>query len=325
MRGRYLIYFVILIFLIISTIFIGRYSLPEKISDYWNDVLLRNLILRIRLPRIIVSLIVGAGLAVSGLVMQNVFQNPLADPGVLGISQAAGFGAAMGFLLFPSLQLPVQVLAFICGILALVLVLKLAQLIKISNRISLIFAGIAVSAFFTAGLGIIKYLADPLDQLPSIVFWLLGSLSSTTWRTVLQVAPISLICISILYMLRWRINIYSMDEEVLFSLGVKGKREVNLILGLTVLLTTSIISITGLVGWVGLIIPNIARLGFGYDTKQSLPAAIITGSAFVLICDTIARASLPGEIPLGILTAFLGAGVFIFLLQTKRDFISNDK
>jgi len=302
------------LFCIIAAIFIGRYQGNSNVWDLLDNELLQALILRIRLPRIIISLLVGSALAVSGLVMQTIFQNSLADPGVLGISQAAGFGASLGILIFPSVAIPVQIFAFFSGIVSMIIVLNLAQLFRTSSRLSLIFAGIAVSAFFSAGLGIIKYLADPLDQLPSIVFWLLGSLSTSEWSTLLQIAPITIMCLIILYLLRWRINVYALNDVVLFSLGIKKKLEIYLILSISVLLTTTIISFSGLIGWVGLIIPNIARLAFGHDLRNSLPASMYVGGLFVLFCDTVARASIAGEIPLGIITAFLGATMFIFLM-----------
>ena len=322
-KKTYSVIISILLLLVFAAALIGRYSFSVDIWEISKNRLLQDLILKVRLPRIAISLLVGAGLAVSGLVMQTIFQNPLADPGVLGISQAAGFGAALGFLLFPTTQIPVQLFAFTCGIISLLVVLQLARMINTSNRISLIFAGIAISAFFSAGLGIIKYLADPLDQLPSIVFWLLGSLSTANWQTVLQIAPITIICLVILFLLRWRINVYALNDSVLFSLGIRKNLEIYLILGVSVLLTTTIISFSGLIGWVGLIIPNIARLAYGYDLRRSLPAAMIVGAIFVLISDTIARAAIAGEIPLGIITAFFGATVFVFLILKKRMFVGN--
>ncbi len=306
--------------IIVAAAFIGRYQTNGNLRAFFNNALLKNLILQIRLPRIIISLLVGAGLAAAGLIMQTIFQNALADPGVLGISQAAGFGAALGILLFPTTNISVQVFAFISGIISMVFVLNLARILKTQNRVALIFAGIAVSAFFSAGLGIIKYLADPLDQLPSIVFWLLGSLSTANWTAVIQIAPITVICIVLLYLLRWRINVYALNDSVLFSLGIKKNLEIYLILGISVLLTTTIISFSGLIGWVGLIIPNLAKLGFGYNLRRSLPASLIIGAIFILFCDTIARASIAGEIPLGIITAFIGASLFVVLITTQRSF-----
>jgi len=308
----------LLFILIVFASLMGRYQGFVTYKELSRNSLLQQLILMVRLPRIVLSLVVGAGLAVSGIVMQTVFQNSLADPGILGISQAAGFGASLGFLLFPTTRIPIQVFAFISGMISLVVVLRLARRIENQNRLSLIFAGIAISAFFSAGLGIVKYLADPLDQLPSIVFWLLGSLSTSDWSAVVQIAPLSIVCMAILYLLRWRINAYSLSDSVLYSLGIDRNIEIYLILGISVLLTTTIISFSGLVGWVGLIVPNVARLAFGYDMRKSLPASILIGAIFVLFSDTLARVLIAGEIPLGIITAFLGALIFIVLILNNR-------
>jgi len=308
----------LLFILIVFASLMGRYQGFVTYKELSRNSLLQQLIVMVRLPRIVLSLVVGAGLAVSGIVMQTVFQNSLADPGILGISQAAGFGASLGFLLFPTTRIPIQVFAFISGMISLVVVLRLARRIENQNRLSLIFAGIAISAFFSAGLGIVKYLADPLDQLPSIVFWLLGSLSTSDWPAVAQIAPLSIVCMAILYLLRWRINAYSLSDSVLYSLGIDRNIEIYLILGISVLLTTTIISFSGLVGWVGLIVPNVARLAFGYDMRKSLPASILIGAIFVLFSDTLARVLIAGEIPLGIITAFLGALIFIVLILNTR-------
>ena len=308
----------LLFILIVFASLMGRYQGFVTYKELSHNSLLQQLIVMVRLPRIVLSLVVGAGLAVSGIVMQTVFQNSLADPGILGISQAAGFGASLGFLLFPTTRIPIQLFAFISGMISLVVVLRLARRIENQNRLSLIFAGIAISAFFSAGLGIVKYLADPLDQLPSIVFWLLGSLSTSDWSAVVQIAPLSIVCMAILYLLRWRINAYSLSDSVLYSLGIDRNIEIYLILGISVLLTTTIISFSGLVGWVGLIVPNVARLAFGYDMRKSLPASILIGAIFVLFSDTLARVLIAGEIPLGIITAFLGALIFIVLILNNR-------
>jgi len=316
-KNNFIIAGLVLLVLISLAVISGRYQGVVSITEISNNQLLQRLILQIRLPRIILSVIVGAGLAVAGLVMQTVFQNALADPGVLGINQASGFGAALGFLLFPSTNIPVRLISFVSGMAALLMIIVISRRIKAHRRLTLIFSGIAVSALFSAGLGVIKYLADPLDQLPSIVFWLLGSLSTTDWTAVGQIAPISVLAIAVLYLLKWRINVYSLNEEVLFSLGIKGSVEIYCILGISVLLTAMIISYTGLIGWVGLIIPNISKLVFGHDLRRSMPASIIIGAIFVLVSDTFARTLIAGEIPLGIITAFLGALIFILLMLRK--------
>ena len=311
-----------LFILLILSLFIGRYSLlSDQLSDIFSNKLLANLILRVRIPRILFGLLVGFGLASSGMIMQSIFKNPLAEPGLLGVNQAAGFGAALGILAFDNSHLMVQVLAFLFGMISIMLTILLSNNIDKRERLSLVLAGISVSALFSAGLGIIKYIADPLDQLPSIVFWLLGSLSNSNWTSLLQILPIIIACLILIYLFRWRLNVFSLDKEVLFSMGLRNNVELIFILITSVLITTSIISLSGIVGWVGLIIPNTARFITSHDTKYLLPLSMILGGAFVLISDNIARTLLPGEIPLGIITAFLGAIVFIALLLNKKDFL----
>ena len=316
---RFLVYGLFL--LLIISLFIGLYTIPDQINQIFSNQLFTNLILRVRIPRILFGILVGFGLASSGMIMQSIFKNPLAGPGLLGVNQAAGFGAALGILAFDNSYLMIQILAFVFGIISITLTIFLSNNTKKKERLSLVLAGISVSALFSAGLGIIKYIADPLDQLPSIVFWLLGSLSNSNWTSLLQILPIIITCLFILYFYRWRLNAFSLDKEVLFSMGLRNELELVSILMISVLLTTSIISLSGIIGWVGLIIPNIARVITGQNTKYSLPISMILGGIFVLVSDNIARALLPGEIPLGIITAFLGAVIFIILLLTKKEFL----
>jgi len=310
-----------LLFLLIISLFIGRYSIPDQLTQIFSNELFTNLIFRVRIPRILFGILVGFGLASSGMIMQSIFKNPLAEPGLLGVNQAAGFGAALGILVFDNSYSMIQILAFIFGIISITLTIFLSNNIKKNERLSLVLAGISVSAFFSAGLGIIKYIADPLDQLPSIIFWMLGSLSNSNWTSLLQTVPIIITCLLLLFFYRWRLNVFSLDKEVLFSMGLRNKLELVIILMISVLLTTSIISLSGIIGWVGLIIPNIARVIAGHDTKYSLPISMILGGMFVLVSDNFARALLPGEIPLGVITAFFGAVSFIILLLTKKEFL----
>ena len=310
-----------LFFLLLISLFVGRYTTPDNITQIFSNELFLNLMLRVRIPRILFGILAGFGLASSGMIMQSIFKNPLAEPGLLGVNQAAGFGAAIGILVFGNSYFMIQVLAFVFGIISITLTLFLSKNINKKERLSLVLAGISVSAFFSAGLGIIKYIADPLDQLPSIVFWMLGSLSNSNWTSIMQILPIILACLLLLFFYRWRLNIFSLDKEVLFSMGLRNDFELVIILMISVLLTTSIISLSGIIGWVGLIIPNIARVITGQNTKYSLPVSMILGGMFVLVSDNFARALLPGEIPLGVITAFLGALIFIILLLTKKDFL----
>jgi len=320
-RGLTKIYILGLFILLVISLFVGRYPIPDQINELFSNELFLNLIIRVRIPRIIFGTLVGFGLASSGMIMQSIFKNPLAEPGILGVNQAAGFGASLGILVFGNSYFMVQILAFLFGIISITLTIFLSNNINKRERLSLVLAGISVSALFSAGLGIIKYMADPLDQLPSIVFWMLGSLSNSNWTYLLQILPIIITCLLLLYFYRWRLNVFSLDKEVLFSLGLRNDLELMIILMISVLLTTSIISLSGIIGWVGLIIPNIARVITGQNTKYSLPISMILGGMFVLVSDNFARALLPGEIPLGVITAFLGAVIFIILLLTKKEIL----
>ncbi len=308
----------VLVITAICSLFIGRFQVPFDLGSFSQNELLANLVLYLRIPRVLTACIVGMSLATAGLVMQTVFRNPLADPGVLGVSQAAGFGASLGILLFSSSVAAIQSLAFCMGALALVAVMLISRWIKNDHILSLILAGIAVSALFSAALGIVKYLADPINQLPNIVFWLLGSLSNVGWSELRQVALISLPFLAFFWFYSWRLNIHALDKEIAFSLGMKNKNELQFILFAAVMVTSAVISVSGIIAWVGLIIPNLARVLSGADSEQTLPLSMVLGALFTLICDDLARTLLPGEIPLGILTALLGSLLFILLLVRKK-------
>ena len=310
--------FIFLILVTSVSFLIGRYQNNNPFDLLSNNFLFRQLFLQLRIPRVLTALLIGSGLALAGLVTQIIFQNPLADGGLLGVSQAAGFGAALGILLFKGNSFWIQIFAFGFGVLALIISMAISGRIRGNKILSLILAGIAVSAVFSAGIGILKYLADPVDQLPAIVFWLLGSLGGSTWpiflRTVIIILPIMIF----FWFYRWRLNLHAMDKEIAYSLGLKNKLEIWVSLLGSVLLTSSIISISGIVGWIGLIIPNYGRMIAGSDTSNSIPVTMLLGAIFAMICDDLARALLPGEIPLGIFTAFLGALMFIGLLVNKE-------
>jgi len=310
-----------LLVLIIASIFIGRYPIFQIFSITSENKLLLPLIIQVRIPRILAAVLVGAGLSISGLVMQTIFKNPLADPGILGVSQASGFGAALGIMIGRGSMLWTQILSFMCAISALGLALFISKKIYGKSVLSLILAGIAVSALFSAGIGIIKYIADPIDQLPSIVYWLLGSLSAANWHTLIRTMIIVGPLLLLFWFYRWRLNIHAFDREVAFSLGLINNQELYFALVCSVLLTSTIISISGVVGWVGLIIPNLVRLTVSADTQKSMPVVMMLGGIYTLICDNLARALLPGEIPLGIFTAFFGSILFIFLLHKKQGFL----
>jgi iron complex transport system permease protein len=182
----------------------------------------------------------------------------------------------------------------------------------------LVLAGIAVSALFSAGVGILKYMADPLRQLPEITFWLLGALSSITWVQAGSIAPVTLVSLYVIYRMRWRLNLLSLDDATAFSLGVAPGRERALLLTAAVAATAAVVSVSGIVGWIGLIVPHLARRWFGADARHALPAAMLMGGLFAVVCDDMARTLLAGEIPLGILTSLFGALFFVAMMATRN-------
>jgi iron complex transport system permease protein len=309
---------IILIAVVFGSFFIGRFQQNGPTTIFEGNSLFSKLFFQLRIPRVLTALVIGSGLALSGLVTQTIFRNPLADGSLLGVSQAAGFGAALGILWQHGNPIWVQIFAFSFGILALIFSMAISEKASGNKILSLVLAGIAVSAVFSAGIGILKYLADPIDQLPTIVYWLLGSLAGSTWSVLLRTFVIFCPVFIYFWFYRWRLNLHSIDKEVAFSFGLQNKLELWLSLLASVLLTSSIISISGIVGWIGLIIPNYARRIAGSDTSNSIPVAILLGGIFTVVCDDLARALLPGEIPLGIFTALLGSLLFIALLIRKE-------
>jgi len=300
---------------------LGRYSLFSDFAELRENPFLADLILDLRLPRIATAVLAGISLTIAGYVMQTVFKNPLADPGVMGVSQAAGFGAALGILYFGQSPLIIKVFSFGFSLLALFLVILFTSRLKLKRILGLVLAGIAVSALFSAGLGLLKYLADPIDQLPNIVFWLLGSISGANWNSFYLLTLITFPLIIFFFIYRWRLNVHMLDEKVTFSLGIGKSWELNLVLAAAVLLTSAIISTTGIIGWVGLIIPNYGHLIAGPHAARSMVFSGIAGGIFLLICDDLSRILLPGEIPIGIFTAFIGSFLFVLLFWKKRDFL----
>lgn len=310
----------LLVFLLFSAIF-GRYPAPgfltfDRISQ---DGLAQRLLFNLRLPRLLAALFLGMTLSAAGMVFQLLFSNPLVEPGFLGVSQGAAFGASFAIVFLGSRALFTQASAAFFALLGLGLSYLLANRLRYGGWVlRLVLAGIAVSALFSAGLGLIKYMADPMTQLQEITFWLLGSLASITWDKLLTVLPPVFIGLLVMYLYRWRLNLLALQEQTSFSLGVATGRERWLLILAAVLPTAAMISISGMIGWVGLIMPHIARRLFKADARYSLPGAMLLGGIFTMLCDDIARALLPGEIPLGILTSLFGALIFLVLMMLQQ-------
>lgn len=302
------------------SLFLGRYPAPGLTSwqQLSQDELAQRLIFDLRLPRLLTALLVGLSLSASGTVFQMLFGNPLVEPGFLGVSQGAAFGAALCIVFLGGSAVFIQGMAAVFALSGLVFSYFLARRIRYGGWVlRLVLSGIAVSALFSAGLGVLKYLADPLRQLQEITFWLLGGLSSSTWSQFLSILPSCVVGLVILFIFRWRLNLLALSEETAFSMGAAPKRERLLLLTAAVLPTAAVISVAGMVGWVGLIMPHIARRIFGSDTRFNLPASMLLGAIFTIFCDDLSRTILAGEIPLGILTSLIGAAIFIFLMVSR--------
>lgn len=302
------------------SLLLGRYPNPGLLTwpQFVGDELAQRLVLNLRLPRLLASMLLGMTLAAAGMVLQMLFSNPLVEPGFLGVSQGAAFGAAFGIVFLGGGAVLVQATAALSALAGLGLSYALARRIRYGGWVlRFVLAGIAVSALFSAGLGLLKYLADPLRQLPEITFWLLGGLASVTWTRLLSVLPAVLLGLPVVYLFRWRLNLLALNDVTAFSLGSAPGRERLLLIVAAVLPTAALISLAGMVGWVGLIVPHIARRLFGADSRYALPAAMLLGGIFVILCDDLARTLLAGEIPLGILTSLLGALLFIGLMVSR--------
>ena len=274
-----------------------------------------KVVFAVRLPRVAAAALVGAALAVSGAAYQGMFRNPMVSPDILGASTGAGFGAAVAILLGAG-YFGISAAAFCCGLLAVAAAWLVSRLSKADQAVSLILAGMMISSLFSAGTSFVKLVADTQQQLPAITYWLMGSLSSIKDKDVVFLAiPVALGMIP-LFFLRWRMNLLTVGEEEAQSMGVNTRRLRGAVIVCATLLTSASVAVSGMIGWVGLVIPHFCRMLFGYDYRRLIPAGALFGAAFLLAVDDIARLVTTGELPLGILTAFVGAPLFLYLIAT---------
>jgi iron complex transport system permease protein len=307
---------------------IGKFPLTgEQLANAWLgwawggddlDPTIRTVIWNVRFPRVIAGLLIGASLAAAGATFQALFRNPLVAPDILGVSTGASLGAVLG--IFLSLPLvAIQLTSFAGGILAVLAVYAVGLAIRHRDPVlTLVLAGVAISAIASAGISLIKILADPYDQLPTITYWLLGSLSSITRGDAFGILPAMVLGLVPLFVLRWQVNLLSLGDEEAKALGVDTRRLRPVLIAAATLVTAASVSIAGVIGWVGLVIPHIARLLVGPDFRRLLPASMLLGATFLLVVDIAARTLAMIEIPLGILTAVIGAPFFLWLLASGR-------
>lgn len=296
---------------------LGALGLPltNASGDYWAgiDESAATAILQVRLPRVIVGAFVGAALSVAGAAYQGLFQNPMVSQDVLGASSGAAFGAALAIYLSFSAQM-VSLSAFLFGILAVLISYAISRASKSSPILSLILAGMVVSSLFSSGTSTIKLVADTEDTLPAITYWLMGSLASVRTSDILPTIIPILVAGIPLFLLRWRINLLATGEDEAKSLGMNTNAMRVVIIVCATFLTATCVAVSGLIGWVGLVIPHFCRMLFGQDYRRIIPASMVMGAGFLVLVDDIARMATTSEIPIGILTAFVGAPIFLYLI-----------
>lgn len=311
---------------LLGSLLLGRYALSpgQLVHMLWTRITGGaadwpisddKVVFAVRLPRVAAAALVGAALAVSGAAYQGMFRNPMVSPDILGASTGAGFGAAVAILLGAG-YFGISAAAFCCGLLAVAAAWLVSRLSKADQAVALILAGMMISSLFSAGTSFVKLVADTQQQLPAITYWLMGSLSSIKDKDVVFLAiPVALGMIP-LFFLRWRMNLLTVGEEEAQSMGVNTRRLRGAVIVCATLLTSASVAVSGMIGWVGLVIPHFCRMLFGYDYRRLIPAGALFGAAFLLAVDGIARLVTTGELPLGILTAFVGAPLFLYLIAT---------
>jgi iron complex transport system permease protein len=277
-----------------------------------------NVVWDIRLPRAILGALVGGSLAVSGAAFQGLFRNPLVSSGILGVSAGAGFGASLAIILFGSDTFYVYAFAFCFGALAVVLSYIIGTHYTSTPTIMLVLGGVVVSSIFSSLVSLLKYIADPYEQLPSIVFWLMGSMASARFRDIAISAVPMGVGMAGLVAMRWRINILSMDDKEARALGVNIAFVKGLAILFATLATAGAVCVSGVIGWVGLVVPHIGRMLVGNDNTVLVPVSLSIGAGYLVIVDNVARTLTGSEIPLGILTSIIGAPFFVYLLKKTK-------
>ncbi len=315
--------------LFFASFYIGRYGVPPgqvvrillsgvfPIEKVWTPQM-ETAVLNIRLPRILLACLVGCCLSAAGAAYQGVFQNPMAAPDILGASSGAAFGAALAILYSLSSRM-IMAAAFASGMLGVLLAYMVGQRAPGRRTIGLILAGIMAGSLFSAGTSYIKLVADPANQLPAITYWLMGSLSGTRMKDVSYVILPMALGLLPLFLLRWRINLMTMGEDEARSMGVNVNLLRLAVVLCATLVTAASVSVSGMIGWVGLVVPHLCRMLLGNDYRRLMPASMLLGASFMLFVDNVSRNLLATEIPIGILTAFIGAPFFLYLMMRREN------
>jgi iron complex transport system permease protein len=322
---------VLLVGTALVSLYLGKYRIPltEMLGfanwkllglstlPYEKQNLLKNIVLDIRLPRIMAAILIGASLAVSGAAFQSLFINPLVSPGLLGVLAGASFGAALGMILSKSWFL-VQCSTLFFGFVAVGVAVGIARVFRTHSVVMLVLGGIISGSFFTALLSIVKYVADPTNQLPLIVYWLMGSLSAVDGRTILIISVPAIVGIGVILLHGRQLNVLSMGEEEAKALGINvGRVRITVILFAT-FISALTVTIGGIIGWIGLIIPHICRMIVGPDNRLLLPASVLMGAIYLLVVDDVCRLLFSFEVPTGIVTSLIGIPFFVLVLKNAH-------
>lgn len=275
-----------------------------------------SLIWDVRIPRVCAAALIGAGLSCAGAVFQGLFRNPLASPYTLGVSNGAGFGAALAIVLSAN-ALGIQLTSIACGLVAVLLTFLIAAQGK-KSTVTLILSGMLIGSLFASLVALLKFCADPTEKLPQIVYWLMGSLSGITSTSLLSILPFYCICLLLILLSRWRINVLSMGDTTAASFGIHVARERGIIICAASVLTALLVSIAGIIGWIGIVVPHLSRMLMGPNFKQLIPTSCVLGGAYLIIIDDICRCATALEIPLGVITGIVGVPLFLYFIRKKK-------
>lgn len=327
-KHKYRLFLVILIITLllvsVASLCIGQYKIPAKnvllillsrifpVTEIWNDTMFR-VVMYSRLPRVAAALLVGGALALAGSAYQGVFRNPLVSPDLLGVSNGACVGAAVSILLGLGYFGTVS-FAFIFGIVAVTLTVMFPRLLNRRSAVSLVLSGVIVGGFFSSVLGLLKYIADADTELAEITYWQLGSLSKVKAESLFYIAPVILLAGLLIILLRWRINVISLGEKEAQTLGINLFVERGIVIACSTVLTAASVCISGTIGWIGLIMPHLARMIVGQNNERVIPSAALLSSIFLIVVDLLARNITGAEIPLSIITGFVGTPFFAFVI-----------
>ncbi|MDD4801922.1 MAG: iron ABC transporter permease [Syntrophomonas sp.] len=329
--GLFFIFILLPMIIVVVSLMIGPYKIGP-IEFYYiiigkligkelvdNEIAVK-MIWMIRMPRVLGAILVGAALSVAGAVFQGIFRNPLASPYTLGVSNGAGFGAAVAILISTgsiTSHFLIQTSSLAFGLVAVGITFVLASKGRRST-VTLVLAGMLVGSLFASLVALIKFVADPYEKLPQIVFWLMGSLSAVTYEKLMMILPLYIVSLLVIFLLRWRVNILCLGDQEATSYGINIKLYRGIIIGACTVLTALVVSIAGIIGWVGIVIPHLARIIVGPDFRKLVPASFSLGISYVLLVDFICRNLTAAEIPLGVVTGIIGTPIFIYFIYKGK-------